>query len=140
MIRYGCVCGLLALLLFAGCGPSNNPHFEKTTPVRGKIAWANGSPLRGGLITLHPKDATKGESRGTIDRQGHFTLGTYKVTDGVMPGEYVATVEPIVYDQRGNMRRDRSLGIPPKYADVQSSGLTVEIKDEESQELNLLLR
>jgi len=57
-----------------------------------------------------------------------------------MPGQYVATVEPIVYDQRGNMHRDRSLGIPFKYTDAASSDLMVEIKDEESQELNLQLR
>ena len=45
-----------------------------------------------------------------------------------------------VYDKQGNMRPDRSLGIPPKYTSADSSDLTVEIKDEASQELNLVLR
>lgn len=140
MIRRGCAGGLLAVLFCIGCGPHADPHFEKTTPVRGKVTFANGSPVRGGLVTLHPKDGTKSESRGTIDKSGCFMLGTYKVSDGTMPGEYTITIEPIVYDKRGNMRPDKSLGIPAKYANPDSSGLTVEIKDEESQEVNLVLR
>jgi hypothetical protein len=140
MIRRGWACGLLAALFCIGCGPRNNPHFEKTIPISGKVTLGNGSPLRGGLITLHPKDTTKGESRGTIGKDGRFTLGTYKISDGAMPGQYTVTVEPIVYDKQGNMRPDKSLGIPTKYASPESSNLTVEIKDEASQELNVVLR
>ena len=140
MIRRGCAGGLLAVLLCIGCGPRNNPHIEKTTPVSGMVTLANGSAVRGGLVTLHPKDATKGESRGTIGKDGRFTLGTYTVSDGAMPGQYTVTVEPIVYDKQGNLRPDKSLGIPPKYTSADSSDLTVEIKDEASQELNLVLR
>jgi hypothetical protein len=140
MIRFGCASGLLVVLVCIGCGPRANPHFQKTTAVRGKVTFANGSPVRGGLVTLHPKDGSKAESRGTIDKDGRFTLGTYKVSDGTMAGAYAVTVEPIVYDKRGNMRPDRSLRIPAKYADPDSSGLTVEIKDEDSQEVTLVLR
>ena len=140
MIRRGCACALLAALFCIGCGPRNNPHFEKTVQVSGKVTLANGSLLRGGLVTLHPKDGTKAESRGMIDKDSCFTLGTYKASDGTMPGQYTVTVEPIVYDKQGNMRPDRSLGIPPKYTSADSSDLTVEIKDEASQELNLVLR
>jgi len=140
MLRRGCAWAVFAALFCLGCGPRNNPHFEKTTPVSGQVTLANGSLLRGGLITLHPKDGTKSESRGTIGQDGRFTLGTYKVNDGAMPGQYTVTVEPIVYDKQGNMRPDRSLGIPPKYTSADSSDLTVEIKDEASQELNLVLR
>jgi len=140
MIRWSCAAGLLAVFLCSGCRPGANPHIEKTIPVSGKVTFANGSPVRGGLVTLHPKDGTKSESRGTIDKSGNFTLGTYKVSDGTMPGEYTVTVEPIVYDKRGNMRPDKSLGIPAKYASPDSSGLTIEIKDQESQEVNLVLR
>jgi hypothetical protein len=140
MIRCYTLVAWIAGIVCLGCGHSNNPHFEKTTSVRGKITLTNGSPLRGGLVTLHPKDVTRGESRGTIDRDGNFTLGTYKVSDGAMPGQYTVTVEPIVYDQRGNMRRDKSLNIPLKYTRAESSDLMVEIQDEESQELSLRLR
>ena len=140
MIRHGCACGLLVALFCIGCGPRNNPHFEKTVSINGKITLGNGSPVRGGLITLHPKDATKSESRGTIDKDGRFTLGTYKINDGAMPGQYTVTVEPIVFDKTGNPRPDKSLGIPPKYTSSESSDLVVEIKDEPSQELNVVLR
>src|SRR5690348_7194032 len=140
MIRRGYAYGLLAVLFCIGCGPRNRPHFEKTVSINGKVTLGNGSPVRGGLITLHPKDVTKGESRGTIDKDGRFTLGTYKINDGAMPGQYTVTVEPIVFDKTGNPRPDRSLAIPPKYTSSESSDLTVEIKDEASQELTVVLR
>ncbi len=123
-----------------GCGPRNNPRFEKTVSINGKVILGNGSPVRGGLITLHPKDGTKSESRGTIDKEGRFTLGTYKINDGAMPGQYTVTVEPIIFDKTGNPRPNRSLGIPAKYTSSESSDLVVEIKDEASQELNVVLR
>jgi hypothetical protein len=96
--------------------------------------------VRGGLITLHPKDGTKGESRGTIDNDGRFKLGTYKIDDGAMPGQYTVTIEPIVFDKTGNPRPNTSSGIPRKYTSSDSSDLVVEIKDEASQELNIVLR
>lgn len=140
MIRSCCLGGLLAVLCCVGCGPRNRPRIEKTTSVRGQVILASGAPVRGGLVTLHPKDTSKSEARGTIDKDGRFTLGTYKINDGAMPGQYTVTVEPIVFDQRGNPRPARSLGIPPQYANEELSGLAVEIKDQESQELNLVLR
>jgi hypothetical protein len=140
MIRQGCACGLLVALFCIGCGPRNNPHFEKTVSINGKVTLGNGSPVRGGLITLHPKDATKAESRGSIDKDGRFTLGTYKINDGAMPGQYTVTVEPIVFDKSGNPRPVRSLSIPPKYTSSESSDLVVEIKDENNQDLNVVLR
>ena|SRR5579875_468785 len=131
---------LFAVLVCVGCGPRNNPKFEKTVPVRGKVVLANGAPLAGGLITFHHKDPTKGTAWGTIGRDGHFELGTYKKDDGAMLGTYTVTIEPIVYDQNGNPRPNRALGIPPKYTKVESSDLIVEIKEEGNQDMNLVLR
>ncbi len=105
MIRFGWFAVLLAVISTVGCGPRNKPIIEKTVPVRGTVVLANGALLRGGRVTFHPKDLTKGEARGMLDKNGRFELGTYQKSDGVMPGSYTVTVEPIVYDQRGNMRR-----------------------------------
>lgn len=141
MYRCGWSCGLFAVLFCAGCGPSNNPTFEKTVPVHGTVVRANGAPVKGGRITFHPKDAAKGgDAWGMIGKDGRFELGTYKKDDGAMPGAYTVTIEPIVFDQRGNPRPSKSLGIPAKYIKAESSTLTVEVKDEEGQDMKLVLR
>jgi hypothetical protein len=140
MLRCSWFCGLIAVLFCVGCGPRNNPKFEKTVPVRGIVVLANGSPVTGGLITFHPKELNKGDALGTIGKDGRFELGTYKKDDGAMLGTYTVTVEPIIYDQNGNPRPNPSLGIPAKYTRTESSDLVVEIKDEGAQDLKLVLR
>jgi hypothetical protein len=132
--------GLVLAVSSAGCGPQNNPVLEKTIPVHGKVVAADGSPVRGGQITFHPKDPTKGEARGSIGKDGSFELGTYGVKDGAMPGSYTVSVEPMVYDQQGNMRPDPSLRIPPRFADAKASGLTAEVQDGDQSELTIVLR
>lgn len=132
--------GLLAILCCIGCGPRNNPTFEKTVPVRGTVVLANGSLVKGGRITFHPRDATKGDAWAMIGPDGRFELGTYKKDDGAMLGAYTVTVEPIVFDQRGNPRPNAYLGIPVKYTRAESSDLTVEVKDEQNQDMQLVLR
>lgn len=140
MLRCSYFYGLLAVFFCVGCGPRNNPTFEKTIPVRGKVVLANGVPVTGGLITFHPKELNKGDAWGTIGRDGRFELGTYKKDDGAMLGTYTVTVEPIIYDRSGNPRPNYSLGIPAKYSRTVSSDLTVEIKDEGGQDMTLVLR
>lgn len=140
MFRYSWLCVLLTVLFCVGCGPRNNPKFEKTVPVRGTVVSIGGAPVTGGLITLHPKELNKGDAWGTIGPDGRFVLGTYKKDDGAMLGTYKVTIEPIVYDRNGNPRPNYSLGIPAKYTKAESSDLTVEIKDEGMQDMKLVLR
>ena len=139
MFRLSCFGVLLAVACCVGCGPRNRPVFEKTVPVHGSVVLPSGRTLPGGLVTFHPKDPTKGEARGSI-RDGRFELGTYKINDGVMPGTYTVTVQPIVFDQRGNPRPNRSLGVPQRFFDAQTSTLTIEVKDEGDQDLKLVLQ
>jgi hypothetical protein len=140
MTRWASFGVMSVLIVCAGCGPRNNPIFEKTVPVRGSVVLANGKILTGGQVTFHPRDASKGEARAMIRKDGRFELGTYKVNDGAMPGTYTVTVEPMVFDGNGNPRPARYLGIPPQYSDAKASTLTVEVKDEGDQDLRLQLR
>lgn len=140
MLRYRWLCSLLAMCVCLGCGPRNNPTFEKTVPVRGTVVLGNGAPVTGGLITFHPKELNRGDAWATIDRDGRFELGTYKKDDGAMLGTYTVTIEPIIYDKNGNPRPFPSLGIPAKYTRAESSDLTVEVKDEAIQDIKLVLR
>lgn len=140
MLQRGGFCGLLVAMICVGCGPRNNPKFEKTVPIRGTVVRASGSPVSGGLITFHNKVPNKGDAWGTIGRDGRFELGTYQKADGAMLGSYTVTIEPIVYDRIGNPRLNSSLGIPHKYTKADTSDLTVEVTAEGSEELKIVLR
>jgi hypothetical protein len=140
MLRRALTGAALAALLCFGCGPRNNPTIEKTVPVRGTVVLASGKPIRGGRVTFRPTDPTKGEAWAMLSKEGRFELGTYKKDDGAMPGTYKVLVEPLIYDQRGNLRPDKSLAIPTKYASADASDLTVDVKDDSGADLKLVLR
>lgn len=80
-------------LLVAGCGDGKD--LLKTYPTRGKASF-QGKPMQYALITFHPID---GEAkarhllpRGTVGEDGNYTLGTYRVGDGAIPGKYKVTI------------------------------------------------
>jgi hypothetical protein len=121
----------LLLAGVAGCG--NGP---KMHPVRGKVVYADGSPMRGGTVMFEPMDpAAQVIARGVIDTEnGTFTLSTYREGDGAMEGRHRAMVRG-----RRNNPKSQALDptlkdqIHPRFQSFQTSGLefTVEPKKNE---------
>ncbi|MGE3804331.1 MAG: carboxypeptidase regulatory-like domain-containing protein [Gemmataceae bacterium] len=104
------------VLLLAGCGSG-------TAAVTGTVVHEDGSPARelaGGVVCF---DDGKHSAVGTIDAEGRFTLGTFGLHDGALPGNYrVAISQP---DPDG-----RSAGevlIDPRYTRFDTSGLQAEV-------------
>lgn len=122
--------GMLSLgtLWFAsnvGCRPKNDAF----TPVEGLVT-VNGAPLTTGAVTFHP-EVSKGNTTahipvGALDGEGRYKLmsatqpgaplGWYKVT--------VAAQGPI--DPKNPYAAPKHL-ISPKYGDVNTSGLSLEV-------------
>src|SRR5262245_53466033 len=79
---------VLGVLLAAGCGRS-------LYTVRGKVVYADGTPLAGGWVVFERAD---GEAKDTVDGpvadDGTFELRTTKPGDGVAPGKYRVLVKP----------------------------------------------
>jgi hypothetical protein len=124
---------ILVPYLFVGCrGYDPADVTAQTFPVKGRIVLANGSPLRGGKIILHPKDVNLPEAEGIVGSDGKFTLTTYKKNDGAVPGPHVVTVDRTFYDKRGNPKEDKSLPIPSTFWKTETSKLEVEIRPEEN--------
>ncbi len=125
--------GMLIIFLLAGCSSYDPAALTaKTYPVRGKILLADGTPLRGGKVILHPKDKTKPEAQAIIKKDGTFIFTTYKKDDGAVPGPHQITVERFFYDKKGNVKEDKSLPIPKRYWNEATSDLTTEIQDKEN--------
>src|SRR5262245_492754 len=79
-----------ALFGLIGCGG------RSLYPVEGKVIWENGAEAReldGGLVVCESVDGAVG-SRGDIQKDGSFRLGTFKPGDGARLGKHrVAVVE-----------------------------------------------
>jgi hypothetical protein len=122
---------LCLALSLTGCG-SRGPALPDAYPAKGQVLLAGGAPVAGGRITFAPKDPHRGiEAWGEIQPDGGFTLTTYKLNDGAVPGEYVVTLSPYSY-KTGNLKVANAGRVPQRYAEAATSGLTVEVKPEEN--------
>jgi hypothetical protein len=112
-----------------GCS-DNRP---KTAPVRGKITY-KGNPVRTGTIMFEP-DQVGPAAVGDIQRDGAYTLKTYKPGDGAILGMHRVTITALE-DQSGKLPEQRNplpaLLIPLKYAQATTSGLRVEVQHQDN--------
>jgi len=123
--------GSCALLLSSCSGKS-------LTSVQGKVLY-KGEPIKGAVVTLHPKGAnevTAQRPSGVTGEDGTFRLFTGK-EEGAAPGEYVVTVvwlkEPAAPAGKPKVIStdpppDPEDGFKGRYADQANSKLSATIK------------
>ncbi len=126
--------GLLAAglaLSSLSCGTSGD---KPVYPVRGQ-AFFQGKPMAGALVLFQPvndPDPRAPRPRGRVDKEGAFTLSTYKANDGAPAGDYVVTI-----DWRQHIPgRDNGGGpglMPPNYATLNGSPLRATVRPETNQ-------
>ena len=113
--------------LCVGCGGAR----DKLLPVAGKVSY-RGEPLTTGTVILVADAArgntTKHEPRGAIDGRGHYRVRTAE-KPGAPPGWYrVAVIANRPPDPNNPYAVPGSL-LPEKYADANTSELTIEVRD-----------
>lgn len=114
--------GLLLLAMVAtGCGDSGTDLVK----VSGKIAY-QGSPLSQGTIHLGPVEGSESTRPGVgnIDANGHYTIRSVPGRDGIAPGTYQVTIQSYT---GSHLDGDVKYLIPQKYANVETSGLQLEV-------------
>lgn len=132
--RRACLFGTSLILLgLSGCGEGLKP-WEKVVPASGQVTF-QGQPVEGAQIILVPVStevpATVRPSATTV-AGGNFILGTYGSADGAPAGEYkVSAVWFKTVNSGGSMVRGDNV-LPGKYADANTSGITVVINEEET--------
>lgn len=116
-------CAALCAAVLAGC--RDDSGVGKTVPVVGVVSVDN-KPVPAGSVSFRPDKAKGNESRhepaGDIDAQGRYKLYTAG-KEGAPPGWYkvaVISAEPDAYPPK-------KLYAPPKYGDIATSGLSVEV-------------
>lgn len=113
----------LGTVLLTGCGSG-------LCPVSGTLTWKDGSPakeLSGGQVVFEESEKHV-SSIGVIGPEGTFTMTTNKPGDGVPTGHYLVAI----LEHRPNANAAGTQLVPAKldlkYADLNSSGLAVDIK------------
>ena len=129
----------LLSLPVTGCGRGEGPH---PVPVSGTVTW-NGKPLSSGTITFLPTGATAGRmASGGIDERGQYELSSIEPGDGIVPGDYMITVNVVKIIKAPDLSPNASpldaIGrservLPDKYYNAQQSGLTATIDESDSR-------
>jgi hypothetical protein len=104
-------------------------------PVTGKVLY-NGQPLQFGSVTFQP---VRGQpARGEIQSDGTFELSTFRPGDGAVVGAHKVKIacyesqNPAAVKGPGEQSLGRSL-IPAKYTLLDQSGLTADLRSENSE-------
>lgn len=116
---------ILAVATVVGCGPKH----PATALVKGKVLL-NGQPLTLGSVGTVPA-AGRG-AHGVIQPDGSFELQTYAARDGALIGTHKVAV--VAYDSSGGKGPESEYGkllVPKRYANYETSGLTIDVKEGE---------
>ena len=128
----------ILLLLFAGCG---NDRLE-TFAVKGQLKFEDGSTPMFGVVEFYNAENSI-NARGKIQRDGSFTVTTYRQGDGAVSGEH----EIVIFQNTGTyltaetprIVHDHGELVDPNYNDYRSSGLTCTIFEKELNHVELTL-
>jgi hypothetical protein len=106
----------------------------KPYPVVGRISFADGSPLVGGVITFTPVKVEAGrkvryEGSSLVDASGTYKIGFNSDGQGVPEGEYRVTIGPRGYQELPKTNVNR---IPQSYTEPSTTPLLVTVKEQDN--------
>ncbi|MDB5307564.1 MAG: hypothetical protein JWO38_1766 [Gemmataceae bacterium] len=139
--RETCSAGLVAFLLVApisGCGDKGPPPgapIGTPSPVHGKVLFADGTPLKGGLVTFYPVEPESGrklrfEGAALVDAGGEYKAGRNQDGKGLVPGEYIVTASP---REVGELPGSTANRIPKQIQDKKSSSIRITVEETDNR-------
>jgi len=126
---------LLLVMVVCGC---NSQSQLPLAPVTGEVLL-DGKPLRSGAVITTPKQGRG--AQGNIDANGRFSLTTRGLGDGAVTGFHQVAVVAYEDSQSSAVSPEAALklAIPSRYAQPASSGLTMDVRPNEINEVSLTL-
>jgi hypothetical protein len=130
-----CLISLILSAIFLVPGCSKSAPRPDTVEVSGTVSF-KGAPLKSGRISFQPKLPPKSQefarpATATI-KDGAYTLTSFAGGAGVIPGDYLVTVESyekeLTMEEINEGKKPKSV-IPTKYKDPKTSGLTANVPD-----------
>jgi len=127
---------LIVCAMLFGC----NSGRLKTYPVRGKVVFANGTPVKVGTVETksvqHNVQAT-----GSIDLDGSFSLSTYQPNDGAVAGEHRCVVVQFIQLEEIPNYRPSTMGVVNrKHSMYSTSELSFTIQPDGPNEVKLVVQ
>jgi hypothetical protein len=121
-------------LMAVGCGP---PSYQlETAPVSGKVTL-DGNPLPSGYVVI---PTAKGRmASGKLQSDGTFVLTTYDEGDGAQVGTHPVIVNELPPDEFSPIPKEQRIPIPARYGSAGTSGITIEVKPDEDNYLEITL-
>ena len=124
----------LVAVALAGCG---KPAYQlETAPVHGKVTL-DGQPLASGYVVV--PTARGRMASGKIQPDGTYVMTTYEEGDGVQVGTHPVVVNELPPDEFSPVPAHERVPIPARYTSAGTSGLTVDVRPDEENVLNLNL-
>lgn len=132
-IRLGWLLGLSIVLgLSTGCTPSG----EATYPVSGLVRFSDGRVLREGSVEFEIIGRTPPiTATSLIASDGTFTLGTFTLDDGALPGEHRVAIfsDPMIGTGAERPGLIPESPLPPRYSSFDNSGIVLSVLPEDNQ-------
>jgi hypothetical protein len=126
-------CGAMMVLLstlIVGCDGSGVDLY----PVRGRVEFADGTPLTGGSVSFRSDQVAGGvTARGQIRPDGTFSLTTFTPDDGAVPGKHQALVVSMLLGDRETLDPSRTPQLDPRFSNYDTSGLEFDVSDESAK-------
>lgn len=116
-----CVLLLMYLPFAVGCSRSG------LVKVRGRVTYADGSPVPLGRVVIDSGDSPTG-AWGRIKSDGRFTLGTFKESDGIAPGNYRVAI--LDASTAGGSEGPGKKFVDDRFTDYATSGLEFRVPDQ----------
>lgn len=126
----------LFVLLPLGCGDGKPDN----VPISGKVVYANGKPLTGGMIVFNPLKEGETAPLAAIQQDGTFEISARG--GGISPGEYKVSLAP-AEGETAPAREERSTSsfpVPEKYLQASTSGWTATVKEGRNEPFTFTIR
>ena len=111
---------------------------EPTYPVKGKVVYQDdGSPAASGVsIVFESTKEPYPRATGEIQPDGSFVLSTDRPDNGAIQGPHRISITTIATDGTGtDLSVQMSKKIDPKYFEFRTSGLTADIKPNDTNDI-----
>jgi len=130
-----------------GCGQNEHPELRQVT---GTIIYHD-APVVGAVVAFH-NDQAKRLASGQTDEDGKFSLTSFDQNDGALPGAHTVVVSKFQEEEEApalsmddalssrprRVTKQRQL-LPKKYNSKDTSPLVVEVSEDRSNHLEIVL-
>ena len=133
-------CTVFSVALVSGC--NSGPGLPATVPAEGTVTL-DGAPVVDATITFIAEVGTYNASAVT-DKEGKFAMKAFEEKKGAVPGAYKVAINKTIVEARSGKQGESDVnlkqGLPMKYSNFLTSGLTIQLEKAGEKNIKYELR